>query len=196
MKMVRSSLLLTSTVLAAGLFASTAHAQTAAAAEDTTVTDSEQTGIGDIIVTARKVEESLQSVPVAVTALDAGDLAAKQVFEVTDLARTAPSLTISTGGTGPASIVYLAIRGQAQNSPNSLSDTSVGIYIDGVYVARPIVGNLGFLDLASAEVLRGHRARCSAATPPAARSTCTPTSRGWIGSKARSSWASATTTSA
>jgi len=82
-------------------------------------------------------------------------LASKQVFEVTDLARTAPSLTISTGGTGPASIVYLAIRGQAQNSPNSLSDSSVGIYMDGVYVARPIVGNLGFLDMASAEVLRG-----------------------------------------
>ena len=155
MRMVRSSLLLTSTVLAAGLFAGTAQAQTTSAADDATVNDAEQTGIGDIIVTARKVEESLQSVPVAVTALDAKDLAAKQVFEVTDLARTAPSLTISTGGTGPASIVYLAIRGQAQNSPNSLSDTSVGIYIDGVYVARPIVGNLGFLDLASAEVLRG-----------------------------------------
>jgi len=87
--------------------------------------------------------------------LSADDLASKQVFEVTDLARTAPSLTISTGGTGPASIVYLAIRGQAQNSPNSLSDSSVGIYMDGVYVARPIVGNLGFLDMASAEVLRG-----------------------------------------
>ena len=149
-------LLLTSSVLAAGLFASSVQAQTAPqAAEGAAVDDAEQTGIGDIIVTARKVEESLQSVPVAVTALDAGDLATKQVFEVTDLARTAPSLTISTGGTGPASIVYLAIRGQAQNSPNSLSDTSVGIYIDGVYVARPIVGNLGFLDLASAEVLRG-----------------------------------------
>ena len=156
MRMDRSRrLLLTSTVLAASLFAGTAHAQTAPAADDATVNDAEQTGIADIVVTARKIEESLQSVPVAVTALDAGDLAARQVFEVTDLARTAPSLTISTGGTGPASIVFLAIRGQAQNSPNSLSDTSVGIYIDGVYVARPIVGNLGFLDLASAEVLRG-----------------------------------------
>lgn len=148
-------LFLTSTMLTAGLvIAGAAQAQTAPespAAEE----DAEQTGIADIVVTARKTSENLQSVPVAVTALDAEDLASKQVFEVTDLQRTAPSLTISTGGTGPASIVYLAIRGQAQNSPNSLSDTSVGIYIDGVYVARPIVGNLGFLDLASAEVLRG-----------------------------------------
>lgn len=152
------SIFLASTALA---LSGMAHAQTApppAPAADNSVAAAipdDAATIGDIVVTARKTEESLQSVPVAVTALDARDLAAKQVFEVTDLARTAPSLTISTGGTGPASIVYLAIRGQAQNSPNSLSDTSVGIYIDGVYVARPIVGNLGFLDLRSAEVLRG-----------------------------------------
>ncbi|MDP4928051.1 MAG: TonB-dependent receptor [Sphingorhabdus sp.] len=145
-------LFLTSTVLAAGLVISgAAQAQSVPAAEET----ADQGGIAEIIVTARKSSENIQSVPVAVTALSADDLASKQVFEVTDLARTAPSLTISTGGTGPASIVYLAIRGQAQNSPNSLSDSSVGIYMDGVYVARPIVGNLGFLDMASAEVLRG-----------------------------------------
>jgi iron complex outermembrane recepter protein len=145
-------LFMTSTVLAAGLaIAGTAQAQTVPAAEST----AEAGGIADIIVTARKTAENLQSVPVAVTALDAEDLTSKQIFEVTDLARAAPSLSVSTGGTGPASIIYLAIRGQAQNSPNSLSDTSVGIYIDGVYVARPIVGNLGFLDLATAEVLRG-----------------------------------------
>lgn len=146
------ALFLTSTVLAAGLvIPGAAQAQSAPAAEET----ADQGGIAEIIVTARKSSENIQSVPVAVTALSADDLASKQVFEVTDLARTAPSLTISTGGTGPASIVYLAIRGQAQNSPNSLSDSSVGIYMDGVYVARPIVGNLGFLDMASAEVLRG-----------------------------------------
>jgi iron complex outermembrane receptor protein len=147
------TLFMTSTVLTAGLILTgNAQAQTKPSAEEAT---EDKGGIEDIVVTARKASENIQSVPVAVTALDAEDLATKQVFEVTDLARTAPSLTISTGGTGPASIVYLAIRGQAQNSPNSLSDTSVGIYIDGVYVARPIVGNLGFLDLATAEVLRG-----------------------------------------
>jgi iron complex outermembrane recepter protein len=147
------TLFMTSTVLAAGFVISgAAHAQTKPAAEETT---EDKGGIAEIVVTARKTSENIQTVPVAVTALSAEDLTSKQVLEVTDLARTAPSLTISTGGTGPASIVYLAIRGQAQNSPNSLSDSSVGIYMDGVYVARPIVGNLGFLDMGSAEVLRG-----------------------------------------
>jgi iron complex outermembrane recepter protein len=147
------TMFLTSTVLAAELMMSgAAQAQTKPATEEAT---EDTGGIAEIVVTARKTSENIQTVPVAVTALSAEDLASKQVLEVTDLARTAPSLTISTGGTGPASIVYLAIRGQAQNSPNSLSDSSVGIYMDGVYVARPIVGNLGFLDMASAEVLRG-----------------------------------------
>ncbi len=111
--------------------------------------------IEEIVVTARKLSESLQSVPVSVTALTEKGLTTKQVTEVADLQRTAPSMSVATGGTGPSSIIYLAIRGQAQVSPNSLSDNAVGIYIDGVYVGRPMVGNMGLLDMASAEVLRG-----------------------------------------
>ncbi len=113
------------------------------------------TGLQDIIVTARRTNEKLQTTPVAVTALNNQTLLTRQIAEVTDLARATPALSIGTGGTGPASIVYLAIRGEAQNSPNSFSDNAVGIYIDGVYVGRPLVGNLGFLDMASAEILRG-----------------------------------------
>src|SRR3546814_15533983 len=51
--------------------------------------------------------------------------------------------------------IYMAIRGNAQNSPNSASDAAVGIYVDGVYYGRPIIGNLGLLDMANAEILRG-----------------------------------------
>lgn len=153
---LRNLFLASSAPLAALAITGPAWAQTAAAtpaaADDSAA---EGTGLQDIIVTARRTNETLQRTPVAVTALSGTALLEKQVTEVTDLARTTPSLSIGTGGTGPASIVYLAIRGQAQNSPNSFSDAAVGIYIDGVYVARPIVGNLGFLDPASAEVLRG-----------------------------------------
>ena len=141
--------------VAALVIASTAHAQAQAPQGNAQAADATGGGIADIVVTARRANENLQVVPVAVTALSAAALEQRQVTQVTDLMRTAPSLSIGTGGTGPASIVYLAIRGQAQNSPNSFSDAAVGIYIDGVYVGRPIVGNLGFLDPASAEVLRG-----------------------------------------
>jgi len=132
-----------------------AQAPQSQAAQTTADSSAPDTGIADIVVTARRTSENQQTVPIAVTALSAVKLLERQVTQVTDLARTAPSLSIGTGGTGPASIVYLAIRGQAQNSPNSYSDAAVGVYIDGVYVARPIVGNLGFLDPGSAEVLRG-----------------------------------------
>lgn len=146
-------LLATAAPVAVFAFSGTALAQESAQTQ--TESDQASSGLADIVVTARRTSENIQTVPVAVTALSSEALQERQVLQVTDLARTAPSLSIGTGGTGPATIVYLAIRGQAQNSPNSYSDAAVGIYIDGVYVARPMVGNLGFLDAAGAEVLRG-----------------------------------------
>jgi iron complex outermembrane receptor protein len=129
-----------------------AHAQ--ASAEQGVIND-ENSGVRDIIVTARRTSENLQTVPVAVTALDPTALMERQIVEVADVGRAAPGLSVQSGGTGNASLIYLAIRGNAQNSPNSFSDPAVGIYVDGVYYGRPIAGNLGLLDLASVEVLRG-----------------------------------------
>ena len=114
-----------------------------------------QATLQEIVVTARKTDEGLQTTPVAVTAMTEGMLVDKGILKMDDLQRTAPSLTIGTGGTGPASIIYTAIRGQAQNSPNSVTDAAVGVYIDGVYLGRPIGSNLGFLDVGQVEVLRG-----------------------------------------
>jgi iron complex outermembrane receptor protein len=117
--------------------------------------DAAQAGLEEIVVTARKTSEPLQTTPVAVTALSSTSLVQQQIFDVGDLGHAAPDIAIGGAGTGPSSIVYLAIRGEAQNSPNSASDNSVGIYIDGVYIARPIIGNQGFLDMNQVEVLRG-----------------------------------------
>src|SRR3546814_11445855 len=112
-----------------------------AVAQDTTA--DEGGGLRDIVVTARKASESLQTTPVAVTALDSQALTEQQISEVMDLQRATPGLSIAGAGTGPSSIVYMAIRGNAQNSPNSASDAAVGIYVDGVYYGRPLIGNLG-----------------------------------------------------
>jgi iron complex outermembrane recepter protein len=112
-------------------------------------------GIRDIVVTARRTEERLQQVPLAVTAIDAMAIEVRQIVEVADVGRVAPGLSVQSGGTGNASLIYLSIRGNAQNSPNSFSDPAVGIYVDDIYYARPIAGNNGLLDLAGVEVLRG-----------------------------------------
>src|SRR5271154_770050 len=112
-------------------------------------------GLDEIVVTGRKTSESLQTTPVAVTALSEAALTRNQLFEISDLQAKAPNIAIAQGTPGPSSTIYVAIRGEAQNNPNSASDPAVGIYLDGVYLARPVVGNAGFLDASQVEVLRG-----------------------------------------
>ncbi|KJS04357.1 MAG: hypothetical protein VR73_14510 [Gammaproteobacteria bacterium BRH_c0] len=111
--------------------------------------------IEEIVVTARKAEESLQQTPVAVTALNEDMLIKAQVTEIADLRRSAPNLSILPGGTGSSALVFVAIRGAAQVSPGGAADAAVGTYIDGVYYARPTGGNLDMFDVQQVEVLRG-----------------------------------------
>lgn len=134
---------------------------TAAIAQDAAVEDPDsetadnQEGFGTIIVTARRTEENLQRVPIAVSVVDAQRIVELQLETALDVQRIAPGLISRGAGTGPSAIVTYALRGNAQNSPNSVSDSAVGIYLDGVYLARPISSNLGFLDVENIQVLRG-----------------------------------------
>lgn len=112
-------------------------------------------GFAVIVVTARKTEEDLQKTPLAVTALSSEGIETQQIVMVQDIQRVAPGLLTRGAGTGPSAIVTFAIRGNAQNSPNSVTDSAVGIYVDGVYLGRPISSNVGILDVANIQVLRG-----------------------------------------
>lgn len=114
-----------------------------------------QNVLEEIIVTARKVEESVQTTPVAVTALSESMLYTAQVLDVGDLAKTTPSLSILEGGTGSSSLLFVAIRGNVQAAPNAAADAAVGTYIDGVYLSRPTGGNVDMFDVQRIEVLRG-----------------------------------------
>lgn len=111
--------------------------------------------IEEIIVTSRKTVESVQSTPIAVTALSGGALELAQVTEIADMKRTTPNLSILSGGTGSSALVFVSIRGAAQVAPGGAADASVGTYIDGVYFARPTGGNLDMFDVQRVEVLRG-----------------------------------------
>ncbi|MDB5686804.1 MAG: TonB-dependent receptor, partial [Rhizorhabdus sp.] len=117
--------------------------------------EAEQTGVEDIVVTARRTEESLQTTPVAVTALSDRALVQAQVKDVSDLQRTAPSLVIAKGGASTTGFAFVAIRGQGNLQPILANDPAVGTYIDGVYVARPSVGLTDLQDIQRLEVLRG-----------------------------------------
>jgi iron complex outermembrane receptor protein len=107
----------------------------------------------EVVVTATRREENIQNVPVAVTAVSAAGLAARQITNLSGLQRLAPSLT--TAPFGDATSPLIAIRGLAAQDITMAVDPAVGIYLDGVYLGRSTGGNLNLVDVSRVEVLRG-----------------------------------------
>jgi iron complex outermembrane receptor protein len=108
----------------------------------------------EVIVTARKREESLQETPVAVTALNATTLREAGVRNLADLNQIAPNIEVqSANGNAPLANIYIRGIGQRNTGPNI--DSGVGIYIDDVYIGRPDGALLDLNDIASVQVLRG-----------------------------------------
>ena len=110
--------------------------------------------IEEVLVTARKEEESIQDVPVAVTALSEQSLKNTSTFSTVDLQYQVPNITTREQG-GQSTAAVFQIRGQVQNEVIASLDTSVAFYDDGVYIARPHGVNIAFVDIASVQVLRG-----------------------------------------
>jgi iron complex outermembrane receptor protein len=104
----------------------------------------------EVVVTAQRRVENLQQVPVAATALDAGELQAKAVARIADLQSASPSLSITDAGQTQS--VNIRGIGLASNSPNATA--GVATYVDGLF-QPPIVQSNSFYDLASVEVFRG-----------------------------------------
>ncbi|WP_255326454.1 TonB-dependent receptor [Sphingobium sp. EM0848] len=112
------------------------------------------TGLGDIIVTARRTAESMQTVPVAVTALGGEFLEKQNIVDVTSIPQFTPNLSIMQQSTSlTAASVY--IRGIGNQEPSSVAEQGVGVYLDGVYVARSAGALFDLVDLERIEVLRG-----------------------------------------
>ena len=143
--------------LATGLFcAAPLYAQqgsdtgaTAAAAKPANAKQLDQ-----VIVTARKREETLQDVPIAVSAFTAATLFKQNVQNLSDLQGKVPSLQIyAARGSNTTLTAY--IRGVGQADPTWGFDPGVGIYLDDVYLARPQGAALDVFDVSRIEVLRG-----------------------------------------
>lgn len=110
--------------------------------------------ITDVVVTARRVEESMQSTPVAVTALTALDLERNQTDDLNSVQYSAPGVLIATYPGDPSS-VSIQLRGQVQSDLVATNDPAVGVYFDGTYLGRGNGGSLNTIDLARVEILRG-----------------------------------------
>ncbi|MGA0587577.1 TonB-dependent receptor [Dyella sp. KRB-257] len=110
--------------------------------------------LDQITVTARKREETLQDVPIAVSAFTAQSLERQNVQNLADLQGKVPSLQIyAARGSNTTLTAY--IRGVGQADPTWGFDPGVGIYLDDVYVARPQGAVLDVFDVSRIEVLRG-----------------------------------------
>ena len=110
--------------------------------------------IEQVIVTARRREESLQDVPVAITALTADQLLEQNVRTLEDMTAYAPNIKVNAGR-ATTSTINAYIRGVGQNDPLWGFEPGVGIYLDDVYIARPQGALLDVYDVERIEVLRG-----------------------------------------
>ena len=111
-------------------------------------------GLEEIVVTARRTEEKLQTSPVSVTAFTAAKLDQQNITNPTGLQGLVPALTI-TQGSGYGTGLNVAIRGINQADLNLEQDAPIALYVDDVYNGRMLGGLFDMVDLQSVEVLRG-----------------------------------------
>jgi iron complex outermembrane recepter protein len=141
--------------LVAALLAGTAGigvAQAQDVAEASTAEQAQESLPGDIVVTARRRAESLQDVPIAISAFGAEALSNLQADQLSGIQYATPNLYLDQGDAGNA-VIY--IRGVGQNDSLAFADPGVGVYVDDVFIARSQAAFLEIFDVERIEVLRG-----------------------------------------
>ncbi|GAB3113343.1 TonB-dependent receptor [Aestuariicella hydrocarbonica] len=123
-------------VAATGFAATSAYAQALA--------------LEEVVVTAQKRAESLQDVPISVSAMGGDKLAEAGIENLQDLSAYVPNLKVVDGGLVP----LMFIRGIGSGA-NQGFEQSVGTYSDGIYMGRSLQSRSSFMDLERVEVLRG-----------------------------------------
>ena len=149
---VAASLAALSVALAAPARAQDSAAQPAPAAPQRAGVDEGR--ITDIVVTARRQEENLQSTPVSVSALGAQTLDQLNLKSVDKLSQLVPNVSI-TESSGSITGTQPYIRGIGSQEPLLTIDSPVGVYLDGVYLGRRAANNFDLVDPERIEVLRG-----------------------------------------
>jgi iron complex outermembrane receptor protein len=108
----------------------------------------------EITVTARRREESIQDVPIAVTAITGDALDRTGATDIAELAQLVPSVTLEPSRATNSTLTAF-IRGVGQQDPLAGFEQGVALYVDDVYIARPQGALLDIYDVERIEVLRG-----------------------------------------
>ena len=110
----------------------------------------------EIVVTARQRNETLISVPVAVSAISGQALKDYAVTDVSDIAKLAPSLAINRNASGGAGSI--ALRGISTSASNAGFEQAVSVNIDGIQTSRGRILTAGLFDVEQVDVLKGPQA--------------------------------------
>jgi iron complex outermembrane recepter protein len=114
-------------------------------------------GLEEIVVTAQKRSENLQNVPIAITAFTAEALQSRGIQNLQQISNLTPNVNLDGGApfSGDSSTLSASIRGIGQDDFAFNLDPGVGVYLDGVYLARTIGANQNLLDVERIEILKG-----------------------------------------
>lgn len=108
----------------------------------------------EVVVTAQRRAETLQEVPLAVTALNEDTIERRQIIDTKQIVFNVPNLT-GNSNVGQQTATTFFIRGVGTTESLATVDTTVAVYVDDVYVARQGVNNFNLFDVERIEVLRG-----------------------------------------
>lgn len=111
----------------------------------------------EIVVTARKRDETLQSVPVVIAAIGREELSRRSIVSLEGIARTVPQLIIGAAS-GSVQGGAIALRGVSAGDSNPFGDQAVAFNVDSVQVARSSLRRMSELDMSQVEVLKGPQA--------------------------------------
>ncbi len=140
---MRKSLLIGASMAALAGYANATSAQTATSG-----------GLEDVVVTAQRVKQNIEDVPIAVSSFDSAQLEQLQVNGTADITRLVPNMFGTNNvGTGSANVYYLRGMGQTESFPTF--DPQVGTYVDDIYIGRQSANNFGLFDVDQLQVLRG-----------------------------------------
>ncbi len=111
----------------------------------------------EVVVTAERRSENVQNVPIAITAFTADTLQQRNLTSVNALGDMTPSVNLDGGSpfSGDRSVLSASIRGVGQDDFAFNLNPAVGVYLDGIYLARTIGANQDLLDVDRVEILKG-----------------------------------------